>query len=76
MQSNVSLIERVLCFLLLLHHLITLHLLSFKGEVCVSRADVQHLQVGQVRERALVHRVHRQAVKPEKEKKKKKVWEV
>lgn len=65
MQSNVSLIVRVLCFLLLLHRFITLH----KGEVGASCADVQHLQVGQVCEGALVHRVHRQAVKPSKEKK-------
>lgn len=42
-QSNVSLIERILCFLLLFHHLITIRHLSFKGEVGVSCADVQHL---------------------------------
>lgn len=58
-QSNLSLTERVLCFLLLL-----LHLLSVKEEIGVSCTDVQHLQVCQVCEGALVHRVHRQPVEP------------
>lgn len=57
----------VLCFLLLLSHCIVL---SFKGEVGASRADVQHLQVGQMCEGALVHGVHGEPVKTEKNKQK------
>ncbi len=69
MQSNVSVNERVLCFLLLFHPFIILLHVFCKGEVGVSCADVQHLQAGQVCEGALIHRVHRQAVKPEKDRK-------
>lgn len=63
-QFNVSL---VLCFSLLLYHFVTLHLLFFQWEVSVSCADVQHLKVGQVRKRAFIHRVHRQAIEPKKD---------
>lgn len=62
-QSIASFTEHVLCFLLL-QHFITLHLFSVKGGIGVSCTDVQHLQIGQVCEGALVHRVHRQPVKP------------
>lgn len=57
MQSNVSSSERVLCFPLLLHRLVT-------REVIATCADVQHLQVGQVCEGALVQSVRRQTVVP------------
>lgn len=65
-EPDVRLIHRVLCFLLLL----TLQLIFIKVQVSVSVANVQYLQIGQVCEGALVHRVHRQAVKPLKEKEK------
>lgn len=65
-KQSLSWTENVLCFLLLLHHLILLHLLFFKERwrVAVSCTDVQHLQVGQVCEGAFVHRVHGEAVEP------------
>lgn len=50
-----------LCFLLLLH------LLPVKGQISVPHANVQHLQLGQMCEGALVHCAHGQAVKAGRE---------